>query len=64
MDLEYNFNFKKYLNSVEKCDPIAYVGYVTAVNGLEILSNGPYSKILAPLTALKSDVKLSVPESL
>ena len=45
MDLEYNFNFKKYLNSVEKCDPIAYVGYVTAVNGLEILSNGPYSKI-------------------
>lgn len=43
--MDFDFSFDKYLNSVAKCDPIAYVGYVTAVNGLEILSNGPYSKI-------------------
>lgn len=37
--------FAKYLRAAEETEPIHYVGRVTAVNGLEIESNGPRSVI-------------------
>lgn len=39
------FNFKKYVNQVEDFDPVLYTGYITAVNGLEVISKGPCAKI-------------------
>lgn len=40
-----SFNFGKYLDLVNEAESIMYVGYVTAVNGLEILSRGPVAQI-------------------
>ena len=40
-----NFNFSKYVSQVEDFDPILYIGYVCAVNGLEVLSKGKNKKI-------------------
>ena len=40
-----DFNFSKYLSQVQKSEPIKYIGYVTSVNGLEIVSKGPCAKI-------------------
>lgn len=45
LDLTDNFNFSKYIDCVEKTEPIHYVGTVSAVNGLEVLSHGPCAKI-------------------
>ena len=39
------FNFSKYIAQVEDVDPIFYVGSVSGVEGLEILSRGPCAKI-------------------
>lgn len=39
------FNFSKYLDSVKTTEPIKYIGHVSAVKGLEVLSNGPVAKI-------------------
>lgn len=39
------FNFSKYINTVKDFDPIAYVGYVSAVSGKQIISNGPVAQI-------------------
>lgn len=40
-----NFNFSKYTSLAESCDPVLYTGYVTQVNGLEVVSKGPCAKI-------------------
>ncbi|MDE5899185.1 MAG: FliI/YscN family ATPase [Treponemataceae bacterium] len=40
-----SFDFSKYASHVEDYDPILYVGRVSAVSGLEILSCGPCAKI-------------------
>lgn len=40
-----SFNFEKYLDLVNEAEPIMYLGYVTAINGLEIISKGPVAKI-------------------
>ena len=47
MDSLFNsdFNFSKYLSQIKKSEPIKYLGYVTSVNGLEIISKGPCAKI-------------------
>lgn len=39
------FNFSKYIKTVEDFDPIAYIGYVSAVTGKQIVSNGPVAQI-------------------
>lgn len=39
------FNFSKYIKTVEDFDPIAYIGYVSAVSGKQIVSNGPVARI-------------------
>lgn len=39
------FNFSKYIKTVEDFDPIAYIGYVSAVTGKQIVSNGPVARI-------------------
>lgn len=39
------FNFSKYIKTVEAFDPIAYIGYVSAVSGKQIVSNGPVARI-------------------
>lgn len=39
------FNFSKYITQVQDVDPISYIGYVSGVEGLEILSRGPCAKI-------------------
>lgn len=39
------FNFSKYIKTVEAFDPIAYIGYVSAVTGKQIVSNGPVARI-------------------
>lgn len=39
------FNFAKYIKTVEDFDPIAYIGYVSAVSGKQIVSNGPVARI-------------------
>ena len=39
------FNFSKYIETVSGFDPIAYIGYVSAVNGKQIISNGPVAQI-------------------
>ena len=39
------FNFSKYIKTVEDFDPIAYIGYVSAVSGKQIVSNGPVTRI-------------------
>lgn len=39
------FNFSKYIKNVEDFDPIAYIGYVSAVTGKQIVSNGPVARI-------------------
>lgn len=39
------FDFSKYLTQVKDFDPVLYTGYITAVNGLEVLSKGPCAKI-------------------
>ena len=39
------FNFSKYLRTVSSFDPISYIGYVSAVNGKQIISNGPVAQI-------------------
>lgn len=44
-DILDNFNFEKYLNSVKSTEPIKYVGHISAVQGLEVLSEGPVAKI-------------------
>ena len=44
-DFNDNFSFEKYLTQISESEPIMYVGYVTAVNGLEILSKGPIAQI-------------------
>ena len=43
--LKDDFEFSKYFDQIEDAEPIMYVGYVTAVNGLEILSKGPIAQI-------------------
>lgn len=75
LNLTDNFNFSKYIDSVEDYDPILYIGYVTEVNGLEVISKGPCAQkgeictiklhngqeILAEVVALKDAfVKLTV----
>ncbi len=70
-----NFNFSKYIDNVEDYDPILYIGYVTEVSGLEVISNGPCAQkgeictiklhngtsVLAEVVALKQNsVKLTV----
>lgn len=45
MEFKDNFNFSKYFFSVKNTEPIKYIGHICAVNGLEILSNGPIAKI-------------------
>ncbi|MBQ1949404.1 MAG: FliI/YscN family ATPase [Treponema sp.] len=40
-----SFNFEKYFDQVAEAEPITYVGYVTAVKGLEIMSKGPVAQI-------------------
>lgn len=40
-----DFNFSKYLRTVSSFDPISYIGYVSAVNGKQIISNGPVAQI-------------------
>lgn len=39
------FNFSKYIKTVEDFDPIVYIGYVSAVTGKQIVSNGPVAQI-------------------
>lgn len=39
------FNFSKYLRAVQEVDPINYIGYVSAVTGKQIISNGPVAQI-------------------
>ena len=39
------FNFSKYIKTVEDFDPSAYIGYVSAVTGKQIVSNGPVARI-------------------
>ena len=39
------FNFSKYIETVSSFDPIAYIGYVSAVSGKQIISNGPVAQI-------------------
>lgn len=39
------FNFSKYIETVSSFDPIAYIGYVSAVSGKQIVSNGPVAQI-------------------
>ena len=39
------FNFSKYITQIQDVDPISYIGYVSGVEGLEILSRGPCAKI-------------------
>lgn len=39
------FNFSKYIKTVEDFDPIVYIGYVSAVSGKQIVSNGPVAQI-------------------
>lgn len=39
------FNFSKYIKTVEDFDPIVYIGYVSAVTGKQIVSNGPVARI-------------------
>jgi len=39
------FNFSKYIKTVEDFDPIVYIGYVSAVSGKQIVSNGPVARI-------------------
>ncbi len=39
------FNFSKYIETVSSFDPIAYIGYVSAVSGRQIVSNGPVAQI-------------------
>lgn len=39
------FNFSKYIKTVEDFDPITYIGYVSAVSGKQIVSNGPVARI-------------------
>lgn len=39
------FNFLKYIKTVEDFDPIVYIGYVSAVSGKQIVSNGPVARI-------------------
>ena len=73
--LKDNFDFSKYVESVRDFDPILYIGYVTEVNGLEVISKGPCaqkgeictiklndgSELLAEVVALKDAyVKLTV----
>lgn len=73
--LKDNFNFSKYIDTVEDYDPILYIGYVTEVNGLEVISKGPCAQkgeicsiklddgslLMAEVVALKdSYVKLTV----
>src|SRR5574344_1523793 len=45
IDFTDKFNFSKYFSRIESADPILYIGYVCAVNGLEVLSKGPCAKI-------------------
>lgn len=39
------FDFSKYLRAAVSVDPIAYIGYVSAVSGKQIVSNGPVAQI-------------------
>ncbi len=39
------FDFSKYLRAVQAVDPINYIGYVSAVSGKQIVSNGPVAQI-------------------
>ena len=55
-----NFNFSKYVSQVEDFDPILYIGYVCAVNGLEVLSKGPCAKIGKVLQVSPSEGKVIV----
>ena len=47
--------FQKYINTVKETETILYTGFVTAVKGLMIESNGPYSKIGELCTVRNSD---------
>ena len=38
-------NFSKYLNTAADVDPIKYLGHVSSVRGLEVVSEGPRSAI-------------------
>ncbi len=40
-----DFNFSKYLNTAADVDPIKYLGHVSSVRGLEVVSEGPRSAI-------------------
>ena len=40
-----DFNFSKYLNTASEVDPIKYLGHVSSVRGLEVVSDGPRSAI-------------------
>ena len=51
------FNFSKYIAQVEDVDPIFYVGSVSGVEGLEILSRGPCAKIGEICNIMLSDGK-------
>ena len=57
-----NFNFSKYVSQVEDFDPILYIGYVCAVNGLEVLSKGPCAKIGEICTIKLTDGKTLLSE--
>ena len=54
-----SFDFSKYFNQVAEAESIMYVGYVTAVNGLEILSRGPIAQI-GEICTIKLDKTRSV----
>ena len=73
--LKDNFNFSKYIDTIVDYDPILYIGYVVAVNGLDVTSKGPCaqkgeicsiklddgSEIMAEVVALREEyVKLTV----
>ena len=47
--------FEKYINTVKETETILYTGSVTAVKGLMIECNGPYSKIGEMCTVKNSD---------
>ena len=58
-DFAEDFKFSKYFDQVQDAEPIMYVGYVTAVNGLEILSRGPIAQV-GEICTIKLDKKRSI----
>lgn len=58
-DFAEDFKFSKYFNQVQDAEPIMYVGYVTAVNGLEILSRGPIAQV-GEICTIKLDKNRSI----